>query len=86
MHADTVVNISPVKAGVVMGSWANLVQVPFDNVVTSLGDLNQMLAMAKSGLSAKEYLSGCCPATTIEPGKVIVKLGAVVYPSNIGMS
>lgn len=47
----------------------------------SLADLEDMVAMARSGISATAYLAKSCPATVVD-GNVVVPLTIYVWPSH----
>ena len=65
--------------------WANLVQKKTPDNTASLGDLNQMIAAAVSGQSAKIYMSSSCPAAILKKHKIIIAINMFVYPSSLDL-
>jgi len=69
-------------------SWINLEQeaIPTSQNNVSTSDLNQMLARALSGLSARSYQPDRCPSVSIDSeGTVTVTLTLYVWPSSLGL-
>lgn len=58
-----------------------LEQAPVPSGALGLDDLQAMVALARSGISAKSYIAHGCPATVVE-GNVVVDLQLYAWPSH----
>lgn len=65
---------------------ADVVQVDTGADVASLGDLNQMVARAAAGRSARDYMLECCPAAAVRKSILTVTLEIMVYPSDLDLA
>ena len=65
--------------------WLRLEQMPVPSTALSLDDLEQMLAMVRSGQSAHGYRQPTCPVSVVA-GEVRVPLTVWAWPSDPGLS
>ena len=65
---------------------AEVIQVDTGAGVASLGDLNQMVARAAAGRSARDYMLECCPAAAVKKDILTVTLEVMVYPSDLDLA
>lgn len=88
METSLTITLNGTESGASVESWINLEQegIPTSQNNVSTSDLNQMLARALSGLSARSYPPDRCPSVSIDSkGTVSVKMTLYVWPSSLGL-
>lgn len=61
--------------------WLRMEQAETSDNTASLGDLNQMITSASSGISALDYALRCCPEVKLKEDSLTISLVVYLYPS-----